>query len=136
LETLPLARFACTSDVQFGRALDRTTSALELVLPPRARSFGLSRKVLNLFLRDAVYNHHLRSCFGLGSALRWFEIPVDSVVAKELRLRVGRSVPIWPTFRGMSPEAHAAYQCAASGLARQLRIHRVHLDAFLWVEGR
>ena len=136
LTGLRLGRFATGYDGRFQRVLHQETARLTRALPRQSRSFGLARKALNMFLRDAFYNYDLRNHFGLGRARRLFEIPVDSVVAKELRRRCGPGVPVWPNLREVTPDVHARCQEAASDLARQLRIDRVHLDTILWVEGR
>src|SRR5690348_8951286 len=53
LATLPLRPFSVNGEGPFRQALDSATNALVARLPATARSWGMGRKCLNLFLRDA-----------------------------------------------------------------------------------
>jgi len=64
------------------------------------------------------------------------EIPIDSVVAESLRRVAPLEAPLWRGIKRLTPRTHARYQEAATEVARSRGIPRVHLDAFLWVEGR
>jgi len=121
----------------FQRHLDRLTEDLTSSLPPNAKYWGLARKILNMFLRDAFYNFYLRSQFRLERAEPFLEIPVDSAVAKGLRQGVPRgSLPAWPGLKHLKPVDHAVFQQRALELARLLKTARVHLDTVLWVQER
>jgi len=49
------------------------------------------------FLRDCCYNGILARQFQLRRADRFFEVPLDSVVAKELKSEFARgALPLWP----------------------------------------
>jgi hypothetical protein len=93
----------------------------------------LARKLLNIFLRDAFYDHYLRQPFHLGRAERYLELPMDSVIAKRMRKEArGYSLPSWRGVKRLSPGTSDQYQRIASRLATRQGTARVHLDAFWW----
>ena len=58
--------------------------------------WGASRKALNIFLRDALYNHYLRCAFQLQQIETALEVPLDGDVGKALRTRPeGMNLPRW-----------------------------------------
>lgn len=137
LEFVRLERFSTRDQRAFDRALDAETRRVMASLPAKARSWGLARKCLNMFLRDCFYSHDLRRAFKLGVAERRFEVPLDAVVARGLRKHGrDRRAPRWPGVKRLTPELSAEYQAIAADLSRRMRISRVHLDTFLWIEGR
>jgi hypothetical protein len=136
LKEVPLSRFSKSGQGGFRRALDASTQSVMQTLPRPARSWGLARKCLNIFLRDCFYNAYLRDAYGLVAAEPWFEIPLDRVVAEGLKENVGMALPRWPGVKRVSPELSTDYQEAALVLSRCWGITRVHLDTYLWIAGR
>jgi hypothetical protein len=136
LASLALAPFATSDSIAFRSALDEASEWLRTALPDEARSWGLARKCLNIFLRDSFYNHYLRQYFGLTSGEQWFEIPLDSIVAKAIRRQSDKRLPRWPGVKHVPREVSEVYQSAAAELAQRFGIARVHLDTYLWVQGR
>lgn len=137
LAGLPLSDFALRDGVQFRKVLDRETKALIQALPRRARSWGLARKCLNIFLRDAYYNADLRRHYGLSAAAKHYEIPLDRIVAQELKKMAGRGqLPVWPGVKHLTAPISDTFQAFASSRAAANGIARVHVDAFLWTAGR
>jgi hypothetical protein len=133
LRTLPLGPFGVADDVAFRAALDRSTQELRDTLPEEARSWGLARKILNIFLRDCLYTVYLREAYTLEHSEPYYELPLDSVVAKALRSEPqGRTLTRWPGVSHLTPAISEAYQKFASNSARSRAVERVHLDAFLW----
>jgi hypothetical protein len=128
---LRLTQFGTSNRSAFRRALERTTRRLQGRLPRRGRSWGLARKLLNIFLRDSLYTGYLNRAYGLRAAERFLEIPLDSITAKHIREKVP-GLPRWPGVRHLSRELSAAYQDAALDLAAQQGVRRVHLDAYWW----
>ena len=121
----------------FCQRLNKATEELKKALPEERRDWGLARKLLNIFLRHAFYNHYLRKQYNLHLAESLFEVPVDSVVAKKLRKEFLESpLGSWPGLKGLTKAQHAQYQDCAQKLAKKWNIARVHLDAVLWVQGR
>lgn len=105
-------------------------------LPRAARSWGLARKVLNIYLRDCYYNAYLRRAFGRRVRETWFEVPLDRVVADGLRAHCDMSQPRWPGVKRLTAEESEQYQAAAAWLCARWGVTRVHLDTYLWVDGR
>ena len=128
---LQLAPFATSDQRQFTRALNGATRRLMRVLPTRASSWGLSRKLLNIFLRDSLYVVYLREAYGLGAAEKLLEIPLDSITAGRIRQRVPE-LSRWRGVKHVEPDLSSAYQAAALTIAKREGIARVHLDAFWW----
>ena len=135
--SIKLRQLGVKQERVFQQRLKRLTEDLRRSFPPKAKHWGLARKILNMFLRDAFYNFYLRGEFRLGQVERFLEIPVDSAVARGLRRGTPRgSLPGWPGLKGLKRGDHAVFQQRASELARQFKTTRVHLDAVLWVEER
>lgn len=136
LADVPLTRFAGSRPKAFARHLDLSTALVIAALPRRARSWGLARKCLNIYLRDCYYNAYLRPAFGRAVVEDCFEVPLDRVVAAGLHEHRVMALPRWPGVKRVTPELSAHYQAGALLLAQQWGVTRVHLDTFLWVEGR
>lgn len=60
LKVLPLDPFSAGGEAGFVSVLERSTMDLISTLPAGAKSWGLARKCVNIFLRDAFYNFYLR----------------------------------------------------------------------------
>ena len=130
---LPLRRFGVRGARSFNAALDRETVRLQRVLPRGAQSWGMARKLLNIFLRNALYTGYLREAYHLDAAKELYEVPLDSIVAKELRRGVGRGeLPRWPGVKYLRREVSDQYQAEALRRAGELGTERVHLDAYWW----
>jgi hypothetical protein len=134
---LPLAQFGLRRVSMFETRLNRTTMQLVSVLPRKARRWGLARKFLNIFLRDCFYTTYLARAYHLDRAEHLFELPLDSITARELRNAAGRgSLAGWPGVRKLTKNISDAYQAAALHEARREKIARVHLDAKYWASNR
>lgn len=129
--SLPLDRFGTADQRAYSRQLDAATRRLMACLPRRATTWGLSRKLLTVFLRDCLYTSYLARAYGLSSAERFMEIPLDSITAKAIR-RGAPELPRWPGVKRLDSVTSAAYQSAAKMLARERGLARVHLDAYWW----
>ena len=135
LKSLPLAQIPKSSEARFQGWLDRQTEALLDELPIKGRPWGAARKAINLFLRDSLYSKYLSHRFGIGKLESWLEIPLDSVVARGLKAEAGRGgLPQWPGLKKLKPETSQCFQSFASKYARTLKIKRVHLDIYLWLQ--
>ncbi|HSW40426.1 MAG TPA: hypothetical protein VLL97_13135, partial [Acidobacteriota bacterium] len=107
------------------------------VLPINGRPWGAARKAINLFLRDTLYNQYLHGHFHFGRLEPWLEVPLDSAVARGLKAAAKRGVlPRWPGLKHLSSDVSAEFQAFASTHAHTLRVDRVHLDMYLWLENR
>jgi len=134
---LDLSPFGTTNGAAFAEALDRSTKELRARLPRGAQHWGLARKALNIFLRDAFYTTYLNAAYHLQRAEHLFEIPLDSITATQLKRAAGRAVlPRWPGVKHLTPSLSAEFQKAAAVEARKKGITRVHLDAYWWSASR
>lgn len=131
MRSVKLARFATRDRVAFDRLLDGHTGRLMAALPKSGATWGLARKLLNIFLRDSLYNGYLNNAYRLTLAERFLEIPLDSVTARHI-LEADPELPRWRGVRHLKPDVSAVYQAAAVLVAKRERIARVHLDAYWW----
>lgn len=137
LGNLDLRRFSVRSKKAFLSALDKTTTDLLGSFPPKARHWGAARKALNLFLRDSLYNYYLREQFKPERSEAWFEVPLDSAVAKGLsKWDESHVLPRWPKLVRLDKETNNSYQAFALECAIKRNWARVHLDAYLWLKYR
>lgn len=131
LLTVPLQRFGVASQPRFRSALDRETERFVLALPRRARHWGVARKLLNIYLRNALYTSYLSDAHGLRTAESWYELPLDRIVAVALR-RTALWLPRWQGVKHLTPELNARYQDAARAVSAEYAVAPVHLDAMWW----
>lgn len=137
LEKLPPSQFSVTNREEFDAALNNATVKLLVKFPNNAReNWGLARKCLNIFLRDAFYNVYLRDRFGLRQSETYFEVPLDSIVGDYLVKKFPNELPKWPGVKHLCPEISQNFQNAALKAADSKNIARVHLDTYLWSNGR
>lgn len=133
LAGLNLNRFRVDSKREFARVLDRATDSFLAALPRKAKHWGLARKLLNIFLRDAAYNRYLSQRYALWRVERWMEVPLDSHVGKQLRSSAeGRHLPRWKTVIGLASEESTEFQRVATMVARRKGVTRVDLDVYYW----
>lgn len=133
LGSLDLKRFASKNDKAFRSSLDQVTSELQAALPKKSRSWGLPRKLLKIFLRDALYTSYLKEAYTLEKIEPYLEIPLDSITADNVKRAAGRGVlPVWPGVKHLKMQLSDRMQSAASKQALVIGIHRVHLDTYWW----
>lgn len=116
----------------FYRRLDLATEHLKGSLPVSAQRWGISRKALNIFLRNAFYNGYLNQEYGLAAAEWLFEIPLDSITGNTLYAQARKELPKWPGVMHLTPEMNRLYQEVARRIGRERGIAPVHLDAYWW----
>jgi len=109
LDAVPLARFSRSRQSSFAGSLEASTRQVMTALPRPARSWGLARKCLNIFLRVCFYNAYLRDAYGLAVTEAWFEVPIDSVVALGLKKHLAVALPRWPGVKRVTPDLSARY---------------------------
>ena len=133
LKKLDLRTFRTSTEQVFQARLDSTTQRLMKKLPRGARNWGTARKILNLFLRDALYNRFLCEHFSLRRIESWLEVPLDSFTAKGIkRDSSATEPPRWVSIKSLTPVDSAIFQNAASAIALQKRTARAHLDLWYW----
>ncbi len=143
-ERLNLTTFGIRDPKAFKRGLDRSTRQLMDALPtrlPERTRWALSRKLLNIFLRDCLYTTYLDEAYGLRAAEELFEIPLDLNTAKQIRKRArdlpqAPKLPQWNGVWQLTTDDYSAYQDAARLVAKSkdYGMARVHLDAYWWGE--
>lgn len=135
LAQLELKEFATARESLFRTRLDKTTEDLAKTFPVASRSWGLARKLLNIFLRDALYTSYLRDRFQLQKSEAFLEVPLDSISAGRIYKEAIRGeLPRWPGVKHNTEEVSALYQTLASKLAMRAGVARVHLDTYWWGE--
>ena len=137
LKTVDLSRFATKKEEDFRGALDAATEELRRALPKGTQKWGLARKVLNIFLRDCAYTIYLSEAYDLLLAEEFFEIPLDSITARELKRASGHGrLPRWPGVKHVTPQLSSEFQVAALSEAKKQGVARLHLDALWWAFSR
>lgn len=118
----------------YGLWLERQTLAMQdaVLAGGRPMLWGFARKVLNIFMRDALYNHFLRSAYALDRFERQMQLPMDRHCAEGLRKRSGIVCPEWRTIRDLQEAEHSEWQRVAIHHAEQQGTYPVHLDVILW----
>ena len=130
---LELTDFAVKSEGAFNRCLETATLDLQAAMPHGTRSWGMARKMLNIFLCDSLYNRQLAEAYGLKAVERFLEVPLDSVTSSYLRKRGRRGeLPPWLGVKHLEPRVSKLYQAKARQVAETQGFARVHLDAYWW----
>ena len=133
LRGIDLRRIKRRSQYSFDLTLKELTDELSASLPVGAQYWGSSRKFLNIFLRNCLYNRYTCAHYGLEKIETWLEVPLDSQIAKRLKKEAGRGkLPRWTTVIGLTPDASNQFQDFAVELASRFRIAPVHLDIKFW----
>ena len=136
-ENLDLPRFQVPSRKRFLAVLDAVTLELQSALQNKSRSWGLARKLINIFLRDSLYTTYLKEAYHLDKIEEFLEIPLDSITATKVRQAAGRGVlPAWPGVKHLPKPLSDELQAAAGTEAVKRGVARVHLDTFWWGERR
>jgi len=130
-EKLDLSQIGSLTPDDFPLELDEQTKRFMRAMPLGGRRWGMARKCLNLFLRDALYSFYLRGAYNLEKLESVLEIPLDSQVGTALR-RHDKSLPQWPGVVNLTPAVSAKFQAAASQIAAEQGTSRVHLDVGYW----
>jgi hypothetical protein len=116
----------------YAAVLGKWTGQLTQKFPKEGRCWGVARKCLNIFMRDASYNVHLREIYpGLEPLEHVLEVPLDSYVADGLFKEDGAiafGLQRWDAVIRLSPAQNEKFQQWASIVAKQKGIPRVHLD--------
>lgn len=135
--SLPLGPFGVVNAKLFASRLNSCTDELLSKFPRQARRWGVARKSVNLFLRDAFYNQFLAARYNLGRSEAYYELPLDSYTAKALdEFDDEWDLPRWRGLRGLTAADSAVFQSAANDMATEYGCLRVHLDAYIWAQPR
>ena len=137
LKTIKLEDFQCKTGDEFGKVLDKHTTALSKkikALDPKSEYWGSARKALNLFLGNAAYHAVLRKEYCLDQIEKFIEVPLDNQVANKLVSLAGEKdgLPKWKTIKGLTPENSKLYQDFANKYAKKKGCTRIQLDVIFW----
>ena len=132
-----LGKLRVGSQAAYQRRLDVETEALRRRLRGKGKSWGLARKLCNIFIRDCVYSRILCAHYKLESIEGFLEIPLDGIVGKRLILEAKSSgyeprLPRWDSIRRLKESNSKQFQNFASVFARESGLARVHLDVRMW----
>jgi len=131
LKNVSPQQFKVQTPEEFRKELDVVTENLSEHFSQK--NWGAARKVLNIFLRDVLYNHYLHSHFSFKTVENWLEVPLDGDVAKNLLAAPeGKSLPPWPRIKRLTVEVSDQYQAVARKIAEKEGIATVHLDLIFW----
>ncbi|MDP2857147.1 MAG: hypothetical protein Q8P50_04120 [Bacillota bacterium] len=130
---LDLHRFSTPDADTYRVVLDQVTAELQEAMPRAGGSWGVARKILNIFIRDASYHVALNEAYRLAAPQRWMEMPLDSLTATGLKRAVGRGrLPQWPGVKHLDPTLSDRFQAAAAVVAEEKDLMRVDLDVIWW----
>lgn len=133
LSVLDLRQFGLKNESKFHMRLDVATDSLCEALPKVSRNWGIARKLMNIFLRDALYTTYLAEKYHLIRAEPFFEIPLDLITSMQLRKAAGRGVlPRWGGVKHLKPDDSDCYQAYAAKVGGEFGLSRVHLDTYWW----
>ena len=133
LSQIQLAHYAPQDADSFARQLNSDTEAIRKALPDGAKHFGAARKVLNIFLRGALYNTYLLKHYNLNANVECYEIPLDKLSATGILKHTEANDRIrWIGVKHVTPKVNDDFQRLATKVAERLGTLRVHLDAVFW----
>lgn len=145
LARLNLASLASKDEAQFAAWLNgRSTALSRKIVPtknPGVSTWGMARKILNIFLHNVYYTRILSDTYNLNAIEDYLEVPLDSHVVTWL-LRIAESTypeiefenPIKGPFAvyKVDPATNKKFQQLANQAAKQLNTKRVYLDTYLY----
>jgi hypothetical protein len=131
LGKIRLEKFSVDDPEAFRQVLTRETQGFQAALRKVRGSFGIARKLLNIFLHDAFYNVYLQRSYHLNRSERFFELPLDSITAKHLRSH-SPALTRWKGVKHLTAAMSEDYQFAAEIVAKEMGTTRVHLDTMWW----
>ena len=128
-----LADFSKISNAkQFQHILNEKTIELKKIIP--SHKWGISRKILNIFLIKASHDKYLSEKHNLDTLLHYLEVPLDNPNAKIIRKHAreqGEKLPTWGSISKLNRETSDEYQTYSNKIANEKGCERYQLD-FLW----
>ncbi len=94
--------------------------------------WGIARKCLNIFMRNACYNRFIYEKYQLSHLMPFLEVPLDSYVGKKLDSHNKNTK--WTTITAINKVTNDNYQSVATDMAKNEYSfnHRIHLDLIAW----
>ncbi len=133
LNTIPSGTFS-----DFKAWLNHQTRCIQRKPPNPNAPWDIARKTLNLFLRACYYNHYLRRRYKLAKIGKWLEVPLDGIVARELKRDAGKGMlPPWAGLKRLEQQDSDEFQKHAHEYAAACKLPvPIFLDNYLWLHGR
>ena len=143
-EKLDLSRFVVKTEKDFLDVLENETAKFIQEAKEKSNqafilSWGLARKILNIYLRDIVYCRYFVN-YKINAA--HLEIPLDSIVFKKIKefyrensIRLPTCSVVKkeaPTIKALTKDISDQYQLVAKECAKTKDTYRIHLDALWW----
>ena len=124
--------FNITNENQFNDLLDKHTNLLKERIP--SKSWGISRKVINIFLFQSTHDIFLNKEYSLNKVIPYLEIPLDNPNAKKLKEFAGSDVKLeWKNIYSLEPEMSVKFQKYAKNYAiKTYQCERCYLDIYWW----
>jgi len=135
LKKVDLADFSHVDGDSFKELLDAKTKELQYKLP--SNSWGMSRKIMNIFLIQCFHDKYLSEKYQLDGIIDFMELPLDNKNARKIREIANeewRQLPRWTTITGLKEDTSYKYQEYASEIAEKKNIARYQLDLCWWRE--
>lgn len=124
---------SAVNKVQFKKQLDDHTEKLKEQLP--TKSWGIARKVLNIFLFQTTHDVLLNKIRPLNNVIAYLELPLDNANAKKLQ-KLARKESIrldWSNIYSLEPEDSNRFQKYAKQIASCVyKCERCYLDLYWW----
>ena len=135
LQSINLRDFSdVASEDQFRNLLDEHTKKLRDEL--KSKSWGMARKVLNIFLFQAVEHTLLNRNYALDKIIKYLELPLDNPNAKRLRKAAKKDERInlaWKNIKSLSPSTSMQFQEYARRHAYEKHnCERCYLEIYWW----
>ena len=133
-----IEKFRVNNKKEFNKALNRETGRIKRGLVKgeyivEENAWGVSRKILNIYLRGLMYNRYTCNHYKLYGLEKLLELPLDSHIAKALKKsEQGKKLPRFKGVVHVNKEINSKYQQVAQEIAKQKNIARIHLDAIWW----
>ena len=133
LEKMDLNLFKDVSSEQdFLNKLNNQTFFLKEAIP--SKSWGMSRKALNLFLFDSAHNTFISEEYNLRHLIPFFELVLDNPNAKRLlELAKNKGITLnWNNIKSLTEEENFHLQQFAKEIAKEKGYERCYLDLEFW----
>ena len=134
LKSINLRDFSrINNEEEFNHLLDVHTNKLREELP--SKSWGIARKILNLFLFQTSHDIFLNRRYSLDKLIPYLEVPLDNPNAKKLKIFAGLDgVKLeWKNIYSLEPEISAKFQKYAKNYAiKTYQCERCYLDIYWW----
>jgi hypothetical protein len=121
------------SEDQFRNILDGHTEKMRKRF--ESKSWGMARKVLNIFLFQAAEHIVLNRNYTLDKIIKYLELPLDNKNAKKVKEFArgkGKNLP-WKNIKSLDPETSKLFQEYARQQAyKECNCERCYLEVYWW----